>query len=112
VPAKGHGGARPCACRRPSGSRHGRGPGGRGSTKIRGSTPCKANCSCTSAGGVERGPGAGAGAGRQRCRTAAAGCTAVPLRARRRVIATPSSTGVTRPMPSRTGARLQNSCAP
>jgi hypothetical protein len=34
---------------------------GRGSREIRGSTPCKANCPCTAAGGVERGLGGGAG---------------------------------------------------
>ena len=59
-PAEGHRGARPCACRRAGGGRHGRDPGGWGSTEIRGSTPCKANCPCTSAGDVERGQGAGA----------------------------------------------------
>ena len=37
----------------------GRDPGGRGSTEIRGSTPCKANCPCTSALDVARGRGAG-----------------------------------------------------
>ena len=36
--------------------------GGWGSTKIGGSTPCKRNCPCTSARGVERGQDAGAGA--------------------------------------------------
>ena len=75
-PAESHGRARPCACRRAGGGRHGRDPEGRGSTEIRGSTPCKTNCPCTSAGGVERGQGTGAVAGRRRCRTAAAGCTA------------------------------------
>ena len=34
-------------------------PGGWGSTEIRGSTPCKANCPCTAAGDVERGQGRG-----------------------------------------------------
>jgi hypothetical protein len=39
------------------------GGGGRdsGGDEIRGSTPCKANCPCTAAGGVERGLGGGAG---------------------------------------------------
>src|SRR6202011_55259 len=71
-PAESHGRTRRCACRRAGGGRHGREPKGRGSTEIRGS-PCKTNCPCTSAGGVERGQGEGAGAGRRRCRTAAAG---------------------------------------
>ena len=51
-------------------------PGGWGTIKIRGTTPCKTNYPCTSAGDVERGRGAGAGASRRRCRTAGAGCTA------------------------------------
>ena len=50
-----------------------------------GSTPCKTNCPCTSAGGVERGQGTAALAGQRRCRTAAAGCTAGCPRAPRRV---------------------------
>jgi hypothetical protein len=50
-------------------------PGEWGSSETEGSTPCKADCPCTSAGGVERGQGAGASAGRRRCRTVAAGCT-------------------------------------
>ena len=81
------------------GGRHGRDPGGWGSTEIRGSTPCKANCLCTSAGDVERGQGAGAAANRRRCRTADAGCTAERHRAHRREIRTPSSTGVIRQTP-------------
>ena len=51
-------------------------PGGWGSPEIRGSTPCKADCPCTSARDAEPGRGAGARASRPRCRTAAAGCTA------------------------------------
>jgi len=47
-----------------------------GSTKTRGSSPCKANCPCTSALVVDRGRGTGASAGHQQFRTAAAGCTA------------------------------------
>jgi hypothetical protein len=37
-----------------------------------GTTPCEANCPCTTAHDAEPGQGAGAGAGRQRCRTAVA----------------------------------------
>ena len=58
-PTEGHRGARACAFWRAGGGRHGRDPGGWGSTEIRGSTPCKANCLCTSAGDVERGRGRG-----------------------------------------------------
>ena len=43
-PAESHGRTRRCACRRAGGGRHGREPEGRGSTEIRGSTPCKTNC--------------------------------------------------------------------
>jgi hypothetical protein len=93
-PTEGHGGACSRARRRPGSGRNRRDPGGRGPTEIRGSTPCKANCPCTSAGGVERGQGAGAGAGRRECRTAAAGCTAGCPRARRRVTRMPSSTAL------------------
>jgi hypothetical protein len=74
-------------------------PGGRGSIKIKGSTPCKANFPCTSAPDAERGPGVGAHANRRRCQTAAAGCTAERHRAHRREIRTPSSTGVIRQTP-------------
>ena len=98
-PTEGHRGARACAFWRAGGGRHGRDPGGWGSTEIRGSTPCKANCLCTSAGDVEHGQGAGAAANRRRCRTADAGCTAERHRAHRREIRTPSSTGVIRQTP-------------
>jgi hypothetical protein len=109
-PAEGHGGARPRACRRAGGGRHGRDPGGRGSSKIRGSTSCKANWPCTAAVGVERGQGAGASAAPRQCRTAAAGCTAGCRRALRRVTGTPSSTAAIRLRPLRTGARLRRCC--
>src|ERR1700730_10896436 len=88
--------------------RHGREPEGRGSTEIRGSTPCKTNWPCTSAGGVERGQGAGALAGQRRCRTAAAECTAGCPRAPRRVTRMPLSTDTTRLKQSRVGARLRS----
>ena len=39
-------------------------------------TPCEANCPCTTARDAEPGQGAGAGAGHQRCRTAVAECMA------------------------------------
>jgi hypothetical protein len=48
--------------------RHGADPRGRGAREIRGSTPRKADCPCTSAGGVERGQGAGTSAGQPLCR--------------------------------------------
>jgi hypothetical protein len=51
-------------------------PGGRGWSKIRGTTPGEANCPCTTARDAEPGQGAGAGAGHQRCRTAVAECMA------------------------------------
>src|SRR5437762_1848755 len=56
-PAEGHGGACPRARRRAGGGGYDGGPVGRGSREIRGSTPCKANCPCTSAGDVGRGQG-------------------------------------------------------
>src|ERR1700730_8028739 len=56
--AESHRRARPCARRRAGGGGGGGKPGGRGSAEIRGSTPCKTNCPCTSADGVERGQGA------------------------------------------------------
>jgi hypothetical protein len=94
--------------RRAGGGRPGREPEGRGSTEIRGSTPCKTNCPCTSAGGVERGQGTAALAGQRRCRTAAAGCTAGCPRAPRRVTQMLSSTDTTRLKQSRVGARLRS----
>ena len=54
---------------------------GGGSPEIGGTTPCKANCPCTSARDAVHGQGAGARAGRPRCRTADAGCTAESRRA-------------------------------
>jgi hypothetical protein len=86
-------------------------PGGWGSLEIRGSTPCKANYLCTSAGDVERGEGAGTGASHPQCRTAAAGCTAECLRALRRVTGTRSSMAATRQRLLHDGERLQNWCA-
>lgn len=77
-----------------------------------GSTPCKANCPCTSAFGVERGPGAGVGVSPPRCRTAAAGCTAVSRPALRRAIGTRSSTAATPPARPPAGARSLRSCGP
>jgi glucans biosynthesis protein len=56
----------------------GRDPGGWESSKIRGSTRCKADCPCISARDVERGRAAGARASRRQCRTVDAGCTAGP----------------------------------
>ncbi len=50
-------------------------PGERESPEIEGTTPCNANCPCTSAADVERGRRPGAHADRRRCRTADAGCT-------------------------------------
>ena len=97
--AEGHGRACSRTCRRASGSGRGRSPGGRGSIKIKGSTPCKANFPCTSACDAERGPGVGAHANRRRCRTAAAGCTAENHRGHRRGIRTPTSTGSIRRRP-------------
>jgi hypothetical protein len=85
-------------------------PGGRGSADFRGSTPCKTNCPCTSAGGVERGQGAAAVAGQRRCRTAAAECTAGCLRAPQRVTRMPSSTDSMRLKQSPAGARLRSCC--
>jgi hypothetical protein len=87
-----------------------RGPRGRGSADFRGSTPCKTNCPCTSASGVERGQGAAAVAGQRRCRTAAAECTAGCLRAPRRVTRMPSSTDTIRLKQSRAGERLRSCC--
>src|SRR5262249_40705543 len=88
-------GARPRPCRRASGGRHDRDPGGRGSTEIRGSTPRKANCPCTSADDVERGQGEGGSASHPRCRTADAACTAEARQALRGGTRTLSSTGAT-----------------
>ena len=57
-------------------------PGRRGWREIRGTTPCEANCPCTTACDAEPGQGAGARqgmaalAGQRRCRTDAAECTA------------------------------------
>jgi hypothetical protein len=62
--AEGHGGGRARPPRRAGRGRHGRDPGGWGSSEFRGSTPRKANCPCTSAGDVEHGHGAGARASR------------------------------------------------
>ena len=84
--------------------------GGWGSREIGGSTPCKADCPCTSARDAARGRGAGARAGRRRCRTAAAGCTAACRRARRRAIRTPSSTAATPPRRSPAAARWLRWC--
>jgi hypothetical protein len=81
------------------------------SADFRGSTPCKTNCPCTSADGVERGQGAGAVAGQRRCRTAAAECTAGCPRAPRRVTRMPSSTDTIRLKQSRVGVRLRSCCA-
>jgi hypothetical protein len=67
-------------------------PGGRGSSEITGTTPCEANCPCTTARDAEPGQGAGAGAGRQRCRTAVADCMAGCPQAPQRVTRMPSST--------------------
>ena len=101
---RGKGGQQKVSARRRSGGgRHDREPEGRGSTEIRGSTQCKTNWPCTSAGGVERGQGAAAVAGQRRCRTAAAGCTAGCPRAPRRVIGMPSSMDTTRLKQSRPG---------
>jgi hypothetical protein len=92
---------------RPQGMLFGK-PGGRGSADFRGSTPCKTNCPCISAGGVGRGQGAGAVAGQRRCRTAAAECTAGCPREPRRVTRMPLSTDTTRLKQSRVGARLRS----
>ena len=75
-------------------------------------TPCKANCSCTSARDAARGRGAGAGAGRRRCRMAAAACTADDRRALRRVTETLSSMAATPPRRLPAGARSQRSLRP
>jgi hypothetical protein len=107
-PAKGHGGARPRSFRRAGGGRRGRGPGGRGSREIRGSSPC--NCLCTSAHDAEPKPGAGSLAKRQRCRTAAAGCTAENHRGLRTVTRTRSSMGATPPKRSPAGERSPRCC--
>ena len=113
-PAEGHGRARARTCRRSGGGRDGpdQDPGGWGSAEIRESTPCKANCPCTAAGGVERGQGAGADVSPQPCRTAAAGCTADSRRAHRGVTRMPSSTDATRPRRLPTGARSRRWYAP
>jgi hypothetical protein len=63
-------------------------PGGWGSTEIRGSTPCKANCPCTRRHDAGRGRAAAAHASRPRWRTVAAGCTAGRRRAHRKVTRT------------------------
>ena len=81
--AEGHGGARPRAFRRSSCRRHGRAPGGRVSTESRGTTPC--NFLCPGHRNAEPELGAVNRAKRQRCGTVAAGCTAEPRQARRRV---------------------------
>ncbi len=84
-------------------------PGGGDHTKLEDHPPCKANCSCTSAGDAARGRGAGAGANRRRCRMAAAACTADDRRALPRVTETLSSMAAT---PSRrlpAGARSRRS---
>src|SRR6202023_4215778 len=107
-PAESHGRTRRCACRRAGGGRHGREPEGRGSTGIRGPTPCKTNWPCTSAGGGERGQETAALAGQRRCRTAAAVCTAGCPRAPRRVTQMLSSTDTIRLKQSRVGARLRS----
>jgi hypothetical protein len=111
-PAESRSGARPRPCRRASGGRHDRDPGGRGSTEIRGSTPRKANCPCTSADDVERGQGEGGSASHPRCRTADAACTAEARQALRGVTRTLSSTGATWAKRLRTAERLQRSCGP
>jgi hypothetical protein len=61
--AGAHRGARSRSRWRSGSGRHGADPRGRGAREIRGSTPRKADCPCTSAGGVERGQGAGTSAG-------------------------------------------------
>src|ERR1700730_1303170 len=101
--AESHRRARPCARRRAGGGGGGGKPGGRGSAEIRGSTPCKTNCPCTSADGVERGQGARHRVDRRRCRTAAAECTAGCPREPRRVTRMPSSTDTIRLKQSRFG---------
>jgi hypothetical protein len=77
-----------------------------GPGKTGGSTPCKADYPCTSAGDAGRGQGAGSRANRRRCRTAAAGCTAECPRAHRRVTGTPSSTAAIRRRRSPTGRQI------
>jgi hypothetical protein len=64
--AGAHRGARSRPRWRSGSGRHGADPRGRGAREIRGSTPGKADCPCTSAGGVERGQGAGTSAGHQK----------------------------------------------
>src|ERR1700730_16765654 len=89
--------------RRAGGGGGGGKPGGGGSAEIRGSTPCKTVCPCTSADGVERGQGARHRVDRRRCRTAAAECTAGCPREPRRVTRMPSSTDTIRLKQSRFG---------
>jgi hypothetical protein len=90
---------------------HGRDPGGRGWTENGGSTPCKANCPCTSAADAEHKRGAESCANRQRCRTAGAGCTAECRRGFLRETATPGSTDTTLQRLS-PGGSLSGNCCP
>jgi hypothetical protein len=104
--AKGYGRTCPRARRRPGRGGCGRCTGGTGGMpEIRGSTPCKANCPCTSARDVKRGRGEEASANHQRWRTAAVGCTGENHRAHRRAIEMRASTGVIRPKPLPVDAR-------
>ena len=84
--------------------------GGRVRSKIKGSTPCKANCPCTSAGDAERGRDAGVGAGHQRCRTAAADYTAGCRPEHQGAIGMPSSPAVTPRKRSSDGVKSRHCC--
>ena len=79
--------------------------------KIGGTTPCKADCSCTGARAARPGRGTGRCAGRPRWRTAGAGCTEEPRPALRGVTPTPASMVSIPPGRSPSGRSWRRSCA-